>query len=337
MIKSFYQKDIIKRLAAVLTFGINERYSYLSVQERLIASNFINQLEDGEYDINLTCEDVINDVFHLKIDRLSDISYRGLFLAECYFRLFLTLNRSFAYIFMYWPLSTFVEKYNIYHEMDFSSMLEDFKKEVVSTTLMKKICEIYHVKYTAISALTGISLTTIVKYSRNDIYLYSASYKNIYKLARLFKVKENFFCDNLGVYLDDSSSLSIKNDKDYWNYLGFYIINYYDSRIHENEFIYHNHKFASITDDIEIEVMLQTDKLSLKNINSKTYLVWFIPNLKHIDYQYFKQCPAYEVMLITPEKIMMVKRNIIRDVLGSVNRLLVSRAKDKIKNEGSLV
>lgn len=51
MIKVFYQNDIIDRLAAIFTYGLNNGYSYETIEERIISSPFVNNLEKNEYDI----------------------------------------------------------------------------------------------------------------------------------------------------------------------------------------------------------------------------------------------------------------------------------------------
>ena len=59
MIKTFYQDDIINKLAAIITFGLNKQYSFKSIEEHIIFSSLINGLEKNEYDIETKIEDVV--------------------------------------------------------------------------------------------------------------------------------------------------------------------------------------------------------------------------------------------------------------------------------------
>ena len=136
------------------------------------------------------------------------------------------------------PLSFLAEKYNVYHEMDYSAVIDDFKKEVSRTTLFKKICFKKGLKYTEISSLTGISVNTLEKYSRDDKFLFSTSYEKIYKLCNLFRVKENIFVSSLAVYMDESAYHFDKSDIKYRSYLGLYFANYFDSRVNSEKFVY---------------------------------------------------------------------------------------------------
>lgn len=63
MIKVFYQNDIIDRLAAIFTYGLNNGYSYETIEERIISSPFVNNLEKNEYDIESKIDEVVESTF----------------------------------------------------------------------------------------------------------------------------------------------------------------------------------------------------------------------------------------------------------------------------------
>ena len=242
MIRTFYQDDIINRLAAIITYGIDSGYSYKSIEEHIVNSTFVNDLENNQYDIESKIETIVESTYHIKLDKEADISFRGLFFAESYFKLFIHYNRSFEYLFLYWPLSLFVEKYGVYHEMDFSNLKKDFELERQKTTLIRKLSSERGIKLTEVSKLTGINDNTIDRYSRDDNNLIGVSHENIYKLSTLFGVKQNIFISNIAVYMDQSIYLFDKSNEDYRNYLGYYFASFYDKRINELDFKYDNAK-----------------------------------------------------------------------------------------------
>ena len=335
MIKTFYQEDIVNRLGAIITYGLNKGYSYRSIEEHIIHSSFVNDLENNEYNIESKIERIVGDTFNVSMVD-ADISFKGLYFAESYFRLFLYYNKSFEYLFLYWPLSSFDEKYGIYHEMDFSNLRNDFEKEVKKTTLLRKLSLDREIKLTEISKLTGINENTVVRYSRDDRYLYSASYENIYKLSTLFNVKENIFISNLAVYMDQSIYLFDKGNKVYRDYLGYYFANYYDKRINEDNYTYDKEKgvFVSGRGVRLIVVADVLDNISLNRINDiadkNTYVVIILSGFFGDEsyFEYLKDSKALEIFALTQEFIYMVKRDYKKEITDTVNRTLIIRAKE---------
>lgn len=337
MIKTFYQEDIINRLAAIITYGLNEEYSYKSIEERIVSSPFINALENNEYNIELKIEKAVDMTYCVSLTTQADISIKGLFLAESYIKLFFYYNRSFEYIFLYWPISCFLERYSIYHEMDFSNLRRDFESRIKETTLLKRLAQERQIKLIEISKLTGINENTIDKYSRADKYLYGASNNNVYKLAKLFNVKDNIFISNLGVYLDQSVYLFDKSNKDYRNYLGLLFASYFDNRINEINFTYDkdNDCFES---NSGVKLIVIADILSnitvskiKEKIDSETYVI-VIPSGFFGDeswFYYLEELNALDVFALTQEYIYIVKKKYKREITDTINRSLIIRAKEK--------
>ena len=338
MIKTYYQNYIVNCIAAIITYGLNEGYSSVSIEEHIVSSLFINKLENNEYDIESKMENIVESTYNTSLIKPVDISFKGLFLAESYFKLFVNFNKSFEYIFLYLPLDYLLDKYDIYHEMDFSNLKNDFIKQTNESTIIKKLSKKRQIKLKEISKLTGLNANTINKYCRNNNFIYSASFNNIYKLSKLFAVKENLFIENLGVYLDSSIYLFDKSNDDFRNYLGLYYANYFDNRIDENNFKYEKNKncffskngiklivISSNLDDINI------DKINEKT-NSKTYLVLipysFFGNKSQ--FEFLKEASALEIFILAQEYVYFVKKNIQKEITDTISRSLISRAKEKV-------
>lgn len=337
MIKTFYQNDIINHLAAIITYGLNEGYSFTSIEEHIFFSSFINKLENNEYDIESKTEKIVESTYNISLTKPVDISFKGLFFAESYFKLFINLNKSFEYIFLYWPLEYFLEKYDIYHEMDFSNLRNDFIKQSNEITIIKKLSKKRQIKLVDISKLTGINANTIDKFSRNDSAIYATSFSNIYKLSKLFAVKENLFIENLGVYLDSSIYIFDKSNEDFKNYLGLYYASYFDNKINENDFEYKKDDNCFLSNNgIKLVVItcnlddIDTKKIS-KIANSKTYLV-IIPYSffgDKLQFEYLKNSTALEILVLSQEYVYLIKKKNKKEVTDTINRSLISRAKEK--------
>lgn len=339
MIKSFTIENIIKTLGALFTYGLNNKYSYKAIEEYVTSSSFINELENNNFNNDLSINNLIEDTYKVKLNKDYDISFKGLFFAESYIKLFFSINRSFEYIFLYWPLSNFVNKYNIYHEMDFSNLKEDFIKEVNKTSLIKKLCLNKNIKYPTIAKLTGLNVNTIVSYARDDKNLDNASYKNIYKLIILFNVKPNLFISNLNIVIDHSVNIASNTFKKYRSYLGLYYANYFDKRIKVEDYTYDeiNNCFVSKIDNTKLIVIAKDyDKVSfeeIKNIdNNKTYFVIFPVGYNYNVYSdntNLDKLKAIDIMLILEDCVYIVKKKILKQISPIINRNISIRAKEE--------
>jgi|GEM_PF-3155162 len=339
MIRTFYQEDIINRLAAILTYGLNEGYSYKSIEERVVESTFVNNLERNQYDIGCKVERVVESTYGISLNnKQTDISFKGLFIAESYFKLFLYYRKSFEYLFLYWPLGGFVERYGIYHEMDFSNLRNDFISNTKEMTLLKKLSRDRQIKLTEMSRLTGINISTIHKYNMDDRYLYEASHKTIYKLSLLFGVKENLFIETLPIYLDQSIYLFDERNKRLRDYLGLYFASYFDHKIDEKAFRYDQEAGYFVSDNgikcvIVAKQLIDLSSSSLKMMaDSETYLI-IIPSgaiNTGSTYKDFKKLDALEVFVLTQDYFYAIKKDRKKEITDTVYQALVIKATEKV-------
>ena len=83
--------------------------------------------------------------------------------------------------------------YAIFHEMDFSSLVDYFYKKCKEKTILRLLCEKTNKSLPSISRATLIPLSTLKKYNISDEYLYTASFQNIAKLVAYFDVTYSLF------------------------------------------------------------------------------------------------------------------------------------------------
>lgn len=340
MIKAFYSDDIINKLGAIFTYAINNNYSALSAEDLIINSSFINELENNRYNINLSVVDILKNVFKNNLIDSYELSYLGLFLGESYFKLFINENKSFEYLFLYWPLMEFIPNYSVYHEMDFSNLKSDFELTRNRIPLLKKLAINRGYKLVEISKLTGINLKTINKYGSSDVALFSASYENIYRLAKLFKVKENIFISSLNVFLDDTAYIFDKSFVTYRNYLGLYYADYFDKEVNANNAVFDkNANKFKLDNGLELLVIVDgVNSFNVNKINSvcngSTYVV-FMPVGYYVDETIFKslnECISKEVLVLTNNFAYLVKKNIRKELTETIHRSLIIKAKLSLEN-----
>lgn len=338
MIKSFYQDKIINLLGAAFTYGLNNLYSYEAIEEMLIRSKFIENFESNIFDKDLTLNKIIEDVYGIKETKEIDISFKGLFIGESYFKLFLSINKSFQYLFLYWPLAEFIEKYDIYHEMDFTSLKRDFILKTKEITLLKKLSQVRKIKLSEASDLLDISRNTIDKYARSDTNLYNASYSFIYKIARLFDVKENLFVSSLNVYLDKSYLFDDNLFKSYSSLIGLNYAKYFDKDLTSVLFKYNKKEGSFYLENKNKFVVFISTLKSLKEIefdsliDENTYLFLFIKLdfTNNTDFSFLKKLKAKEIYVLDNNDFYLIKKNKKKEITTYIDDSIIIKTEKEI-------
>ena len=339
MIRILDEEQIIETFASILTYGLNKGLSSSLIEEHILKSQFINDLEDNKFDNKLKDKVILKSIYKENIIEV-DLSFLSLFIAESYIRLFFDLNKSFAYLFLYWPLDQFIFKFDIYHEMDYSSLKIDFMERVHNTSLLKALIKSRHLKLNDVGKLTSININTLDKYMRSDKYLYAASYANIYKLAKLFNVKENIFIESLDVYYDDSSFSYDDEHNEFISKLGFYFASYFDKRVDNFSFTYQKEKniFIDFKNGYKLIVKsLKNEEINraslFSSVDDKTYLVIFLNGRAAFNDDDIKEqlnaLNAYEIMLISKETYLLKKETVKKSDSSIYDMLYIKAKEDK--------
>ncbi len=161
-----------------------EKSEFLLSIEKDIYPNCINKsLEELFFDI--TGQEIKGDYFGV----YNDAYWCGI----AYFELHMRLNKSFSYLFLKLPLVSMLDLYNVYHEMDISSLVQYFSEIEKKKTILRLLIENKKISVNDLSKATGINLNTLIKYSQSDDALYNASFQNIIKLVDYFDTTINLF------------------------------------------------------------------------------------------------------------------------------------------------
>ena len=199
----YYIRDSFSRL---FVLAIKNKMHLTSFTTALSKSNFVHIIEKNIYDdiFNQPLEELFYEITGFKIE--NDDSY-GIYndaywCGQCYFDLFLNLGKCFEFIFLKLPLEELLNLYPIYHEMDFSSLVEYFNKIDKEKTILRLLCINNHCSLNDISIATSVSINTLKKYNSSDELLYSGSFSNIARLIKYFDVSYLLFmkkiADNMG-------------------------------------------------------------------------------------------------------------------------------------------
>lgn len=190
-------RDIRETFSTLFVLAKHYKMNFYSFTNMLERSIFIYKLEKNVYDdyFNSSIEKIFSDVTDYNI--LSDNSY-GIYndaywCGQTYFDLHYKLNKSFSYLFLKLPLERMLDLFNVYHEMDFSSLVLRFREIEKEKTIIRLLCERKHCSVNDISIDTGINVNTLIKYNASDKALLSASFQNIVKLICYLDVPYHLF------------------------------------------------------------------------------------------------------------------------------------------------
>ena len=189
--------DIRETFSRLFVLAISNKMNFDSFTNMLVKREFISMIENNNYDpsFNKPIDKLFYDItgFKVKEDNSYGIYNDAFWCGQNYFDLYLKIKKSFSYIFLKLPLETMLNIYTIFHEMDFSSLVDYFYKKCKEKTILRLLCEKTNKSLPSISRDTLIPLSTLKKYNISDEYLYKASFQNIAKLVTYFDVTYSLF------------------------------------------------------------------------------------------------------------------------------------------------
>lgn len=191
-------KELFARLFVI---AFQNKINLSSFLYDLSKSKLIEVIESKEYSdyLNKSLEDIFFDITGnaLKVDNSYGVYNDAYWCGYSYYDLFLNTHKPFAYIFLKLPLTKMVDIYSIYHEMDFTALLDYFNKLSKEKTILRILCENGKTSLKSLSEKTGINLATISKYNASDESLYKGSFQNIIKIVNFFKAPITLFVQSL--------------------------------------------------------------------------------------------------------------------------------------------
>lgn len=189
--------NIKELFARLFVLGIQNKINFHAFTKAIERSELIIKIEKNQYDdyFNKPLEQIFFDITnkHIDIKGSFGIYNDAYWCGYSYFELHRRTNKSFSFIFLKLPLSKMMDIYSIYHEMDFSSLLEYFHELDQKKTILRLLCEERKCSISKLSLATGISKATLSKYNADDASLYNASFQAIYKIAEYFDVPFSLF------------------------------------------------------------------------------------------------------------------------------------------------
>ena len=186
--------------ARLFVMAIQNEINFLAFTSSLERSVFANLIEEDVYDdyFNTPLTRIFFDItkMHIEKDESFGIYNDAYWCGYSYFELQQRLKKPFSYLFLKLPLSKMMDIYPIFHEMDFSALLEFFEKEKDKKTILRALCEQRRCSLSKVSASTGINQATLSKYNADDEALLKGSFQNVYKISKYFNAPVSLFSRN---------------------------------------------------------------------------------------------------------------------------------------------
>lgn len=190
-------KVIRELFARLFVVAIENHMNLTSFTNVLAKSDLVAKIERDQYDeyFNKSIKDIMYQItnnepmLHESYGIYNDAYWCGF----SYFNLYQKLHKPFAYIFLKLPLTKMMDFYPIFHEMDFSSLVDCFQKIEKNKTILRILCKNRHCSLKKLSEKTGIKVATLSRYNASDEALYKGSFQNIIKIASYFDVPISTF------------------------------------------------------------------------------------------------------------------------------------------------
>ncbi len=138
---------------------------------------------------------LFNDItgLYLQKDESFGIYDDAYWCGSVYFRLTRKSKKPLSYVLLKMPFDELALLYPVYHEMDYSSISNQFGVITQRNTIIELLCKTSGKRLTAASRTMGISLNTLNYYKKDDDHLYAASFDHVYKIAKYFDAPLSLF------------------------------------------------------------------------------------------------------------------------------------------------
>ena len=173
-------------LSYLIFYGINNKYPFLIIEEKLCKSEFIKSLENNNASIYLyrqNLQHVFKDVYgeDITINDITKTNPISMWVSEAYIRLFYKFHKTFHYLFLVIHLDKAISLFSVYHEMDYEQLYELFIKLQNNFKLLNALIDEKNITIRQLSLLSSISEHTLYNYSKRLYYDNFSSLGNSFK------------------------------------------------------------------------------------------------------------------------------------------------------------
>lgn len=182
--------DLLERVISV-AYELNYRIS--SVERQISYSPFFQKIEKSNYGMPpiITDIELIKQIYSNRDINIGDIPVykKCLWSAEAYLRIQEACKLTFETIFLYIPIKKMFEYFDLYHEMDFSQIVDEFNRLYASKSVLSILLDRYECTIKDVAEKLHVSYKTIYSYKHRCRDIKKMEAKPAYELATLLRVR----------------------------------------------------------------------------------------------------------------------------------------------------
>ncbi len=191
--KHIYLKDYTSSLERVLSVGYKYKYSTRALEKLISYSDYFRAIERDANRLppiidERTLVDKTFPEFNITIDDTPTYN-QCLWAAEAYLRIQGATKLTIECIFLYIPIKKMYSYFDLYHEMDFSQIIDEFNRLYKQRSALEIIIDNYRFSIKSISENTGISYDVIFSLKKRRRDIKKTGVEIISSLARYLRVQ----------------------------------------------------------------------------------------------------------------------------------------------------
>ena len=188
-----YAQEYTDLLERVLSVAHKRNYCLRALERQISYSQFFRQIERSDNGLPpfIVDNDLVKEIYPEINVSLADtpVYEQCLWAAEAYIRIQDSSKLSYEAIFLYIPIKKMYEYFDLYHEMDFIHIINEFYKLFKLNSVVGLLMKKYSISMKTVSKQIGIPYDSLYSYKsrRRDIKKMEA--KSAYDLATLLRVR----------------------------------------------------------------------------------------------------------------------------------------------------
>lgn len=189
---TIYFYEFVNRLERVLSVAYEVKYSLGALERQISYCVYFQNIEEGAgFELVTTENKLMKEIFPEITINLDNVPVHNqcLWAAESYLHIQENTGLTFEAIFLYIPIEMMYQYFSIYHEMDFSQIVDEFiklfKKKSVLSVLSKK----YGFSMREVAKATNISYETLLSLKQRKRDISKANYEMVYKISKFLHVR----------------------------------------------------------------------------------------------------------------------------------------------------
>ena len=188
-----YLYDYVQPFERILSFAYKNKYSYEMVEHVISHSSFFQRIESDKNNYPPIVDELslIKDLFNTSTIDLTELpSYNQCsWAAESYLRIQDKTKLTFEAIFLFIPIKKMFEYFSLFHEMDFTQIVDEFNRLYAQNSVLELLLVKYNYSLKYISQKIGLPYDTLFSYKQRRRDIKKMSAESAVMLANIFRVR----------------------------------------------------------------------------------------------------------------------------------------------------